>query len=165
MTWHAFIASPAREFTVRELLIRSGIDCLVPGHIVKRRSASRRWRHVLIPRLPRYVFARCGDPADYYAVKRTKHVVGVVGFDGTPAVLRERDIRLLHDWSHVEPMDRERSSKFRVGSMVQFEDVRHPFHGWVVPIVGLDGAHARVLLKLFGADRHITVDIADLAAA
>jgi transcription antitermination factor NusG len=165
MSWFVFRTEAFREFAVRSLLTRAGVDALVPEQQKRiRKGAKSRYEWVVRPRLPRYIFARCELPSDYYVIRDTKHIQGVVTFDGLPAEISGRDLDRIFTLCRERPRGSEGVGKFKVGTLVDFK-VGHPFYGWTVPITFLAGREARVLLDMFGARREIKVPLNELEAA
>lgn len=165
--WFVARVRPRRELDAIRDLGRCGVFAWTPMRGVWRR-ANRfclRKRLVRFPAAPGYVVVGL-DPAwlRWVAVLGCEEVAGLVGGD-QPRRLSTAAVTAIAAMSDDAPaVERFMASRyeFRVGKLVEVRD--GPLSGLVGIVTGLDGAEARLLVTMFGAEREAVVASSALAA-
>ena len=91
--WFVVWTAARAEKQVESRIAAQGLEPWLPK-ITERRRWSDRWRDVVLPLFPGYLFAR-GDQAQLHSVLRTPGVVSVVKTGGRPAVLPDAFVAAL----------------------------------------------------------------------
>jgi transcription antitermination factor NusG len=91
--WFVIWTEPRAEKRVESRMAAQGFEPWLPK-VTERRKWSDRWRDVVLPLFPGYLFAR-GSLAQLYAVLRTPGVVTVVKSAGRPALLSDGFVNSL----------------------------------------------------------------------
>ena len=91
--WFVVWTAARSEKLVESRIAARGLEPWLPK-ITERRKWSDRWRDVVLPLFPGYLFAR-GDHAQLHSVLRTPGVVSVVKSAGRPAVLSDAFVASL----------------------------------------------------------------------
>lgn len=167
MTWFAFRTAPQKEFSAEALArTRLGVTAFTPREIKWRRSGPQRVRtqHVY-PMFPRYLFASIPSASGLRRVLELNPIQGVVGFGGVPASISNTAMENLMKLSgtvvptRTAPVHRA----FVPGDTVEIS--AGPFKGHVVPVLGIKGKHAKVLLELFGTPQVVRIEVEQIEAA
>jgi transcription antitermination factor NusG len=136
LQWVALTARPSREIEAADWLKRTRLFAYWPNKVTQIRMGSgaagmpSRRRAVYRAIIPGYIFAaqRLGNTAHpCNLIGQVPGLIGFVrGFDGGPALLRQRDIEIIR---HIEarenmppPAPSEVSKKFKFGDKVRFID-------------------------------------------
>ncbi len=161
--WFVVLSKPRREAEAAEQLSRQNYVVFLPRVQVQRRQRGR-WREVVEPMFPRYLFlqATLGDD-DLAPVRSTRGVVGLVRFGGqirpAPDAVVETLQRLCAAKSGVVELPRvlEPGSRVRI--------LEGPFAGHEAELLNTAGeSRVRVLLHLLGTVNAVTVPV-DLVEA
>lgn len=170
--WYALRVPPQKEFVAREILKRKGVATFLPVERVWRRRNKYTKEKELrqFPLMPRYVFT--GFPKRipiWFDVFALPVITGVVGVNGDPQVLDEigmaRIMKLYENAIDAPKFEKHMAThkEFAIDDSVQI--LGGPFDGLIVPVVSLFGAHAKVLISLFGGDMPVEIPIERLVAA
>lgn len=94
MHWYAINTKPHQE-RVAELHVRQiAVETFCPW-VKQRKPVRRRWRTVIAPLFPGYLFAKCDLGKDHRGVSYARGVRGLVTFGAAPAVVSEEIIRAI----------------------------------------------------------------------
>lgn len=168
--WYAFRTAPQKEFAAESLISgRLGLPVLVPREIKwKRVGLHRKKTAVIYPMLSRYVFSDVPSSQvnqAILAILALNQIQGVIGVAGRPSIIPGDAIQRLMKISgtalptKVQPVHKS----FALGDRVEIS--KGPFRGSVVPVTGINGKYAKVLLDMFGANMEITIGLEALEAA
>ena len=94
-SWLVIWTESRAEKKVEARIAALGFSTWLPT-ITERRRWSDRWRDVVCPLFPGYLFARAGS-VEWYNVLRTPGVLTVVKHDGRPAVLEDGFVQGLRN--------------------------------------------------------------------
>lgn len=179
MNWFAIRTEPQREFAlagrhdkegkwIAGILERKGYTVFLPTERrVKRNIKGGRGKRrieAVYPMFPGYVFV-LGNFSWLHLMAET-HVVGVVGFDGTPAPISEAAMLKLKAMAGAMVPNRKSVNtrrSFIAGDMAEISC--GPFTGQIVKIESIRGAKAKVLIDLFGTQQEASVLLQNLEAA
>lgn len=167
---YAFRTAAQKEFAAETLITeRLGLPVFLPREIKYKRVGLKRKRvAVVYPMIPRYIFADVPSShvnAALLAISALNPVQGVIGIAGVPAVIPREAIQRLMKLSgtalptKVQPVHRS----FAAGDRVEIS--KGPFRGNIVPVIGITGRHARVIMDMFGAIMEISIELEALEAA
>ena len=167
---YVFRTAPMKE-TAAETLIteRLGLPVFLPREIKwKRFGRQSRKTAVVYPMLPRYIFADVPSSnvnAALYAINALNPINGVIGVAGVPtAIPRDAIMRLMKMSGTALPTKVQPLHKsFVAGDRVEIS--KGPFRGTVVPVIGIHGRHAKVIMDMFGASMEISIELEALEAA
>lgn len=167
------------EFVVQDILLRAGIAAWVPvGSKWVRANKYRPHQKVAVyqPILPGYVLAALppdgrgtdGAPVDWFRVLRCPLVRGVMGFGGAPAAIPRQGMDQLRE---VESEERVKTVQrlmptgrtFEVGQEV--EVLEGPLTWARGKVIEITEHEAKVIFKLFGADRAVSVPLPSLGSS
>lgn len=102
--WYAIYTRPRWEKKVNNLLLQKGVESYCPLNKVKRKWSDR-IKTVEEPLFKSYVFVKIEDE-NRTQVRMTEGVVNFVYWNGKPAVIKEKEIRVikrfLDDFENVE---------------------------------------------------------------
>lgn len=178
LNWYALTVPPQKELAAEQILRRVGYAAFVPvepRYPRKNRYARTRDKKAEprnFPQLPRYVFAGFDARENegeipLFRLSSLNVITGVVGFNGTPAKLREEAVKKLMQLSGVSIPWRAAPSphkSFRAGDLVNVE--AGIFTGQkLLPIVEIDARKAHFWLQLFGKEQLVGIPLEFLAAA
>ncbi len=130
-SWLVVWTESRAEKKVEGRLAAMGLTPWLPT-VTERRRWSDRWRDVVCPLFPGYLFAKAGL-VEWYNVLRTPGVLTVVRHDGRPALLADDFVRRLR-----EAIERKDTAPEAVAEPVEY----HPGEEVIVqegPLVGLRG--------------------------
>ena len=146
------------EKLVRDQLLEKRVDVFLPT-ITKWSRWKDRKKKIDWPLFPGYVFARF-DANDRLAVLKCGGVVTIVGSDGVPSPIPEREITGIRTLIESE-LTYDPCPLIKEGMMV--EVIHGPLKGVVGRLVR-KGAHARLVLSvdLIGQAVSVEVDAADV---
>jgi len=177
VTYYAIRTSPQREFAlsgryddkgqwVPGILERKGLSVFCPTETkqIRKNRYAKKKTAVTYPMFTGYVFIRAGFSWMHLLAER--HVIGVVGFDGTPAQISDAEIKRLMAMSgasvpHRRAVNTRKS--FMVGDLVEIQD--GPFSGQIVKVEGLSEKKAKILINMFGTNKLVEIATASLEAA
>lgn len=94
--WFVLQTKPRSESLVHRQIIQKGIESFLP-QIEKVRIWSDRKKKVQVPLIPGYVFVHATERERQAAISNTAAAIKYIFFEGRPAVLREREIRLIEE--------------------------------------------------------------------
>ncbi len=164
--WFAIRTAPQREFTVEAMLRVQGYDVFLPVEVKRRktgRGSKRKTMDVRYPMFIRYIFVR--EPVPWLHLLAVNHVTGVVGIDGSPSPISDREIAKIKAMSasvpHRASVNPHRA--LRTGELAEI--TAGPFTGQVVKISGLHGNKARIFVNLFGSVKEADILLKNLEAA
>lgn len=170
--WYALRVPPQKEFVAREILKRKGLSTFLPVERVwRRRNKYTKVKDLRqLPLMPRHVFTGFPKHAtSWFDVFKLPVITGVVGVNGEPKQMDKagmtRIMRLYENALDAPKVQKHMAThqEFAEGDPVQI--MGGPFDGMVVPVVALIGAHAKVLISLFGGEKPVDIPIAHLVAA
>lgn len=130
-SWFVVWTESRAEKKVEGRLAAMGLSPWLPT-ITERRRWSDRWRDVVCPLFPGYLFAKARS-AEWYKVLRTPGVLTVVKHEGRPALLADGYVRGLRD-----AIERKDSAPEPVSEPIAY----HPGEEVIVqegPLAGLRG--------------------------
>lgn len=165
MTWFAIRCAPQREIAVEAMLRRKGYDVFLPTETKMRRlrRGAKKREMVTYPTFTGYLFVKA--PVPWLHLMAERHVMGFVGFDGSPAPIAEAEIAKLKNMSgnvpHRHSVNPHRA--LRTGELAEIQ--AGPFAGQVVKIEGLHGNKARIFMNLFGVRKLADIELSKLEAA
>lgn len=94
--WFAVHVCSRHEKVVDRLLSEKGFETFLPVTIKRSRASVRRFREAYIPLFPGYVFSRFHPSSeDFYRVRATTGVVGVVQARTTPVPVPDAEIESI----------------------------------------------------------------------
>lgn len=92
--WYLVQCKPREAFRAEEHLNNQNFECFLPTHPVKRaRGGCMQW--VTEPLFPHYLFARLGIECNWGAIRSTRGVSKIVGFNGKPAKVADYIVQSL----------------------------------------------------------------------
>lgn len=94
-SWFVIWTESRAEKKVESRIAALGLSPWLPT-VTERHRWSDRWREVVLPLFPGYIFARA-DKAEWHRVLRTPGVLTIVKHEGKPALLDDEFIRSLRD--------------------------------------------------------------------
>ncbi|GHE70097.1 hypothetical protein GCM10019059_32390 [Camelimonas fluminis] len=162
LQWYALRVAPQKEFAAQEILSRKGVTTYCPS--------DRRWRRPNryvrakelrdFPLVPGYVFAGFppGTPL-WFDLFSINIIVGCVGINGEPRQVRgdamERMISKFRNGLTRPDAEQfmQTHAEFEVGQTVVIST--GPFDGMEVPVVGIVGPNAKVLIQLFNSTMEV----------
>lgn len=113
-SWFVIWTQPRAEKKVELRLAALGLSPWLPS-VKERHKWSDRWREVVCPLFPGYLFARARS-VEWYKVLRTPGVLTVVKEQGKPALLTDAFVTSLR-----EAIEREGSAPERVSEATDFD--------------------------------------------
>lgn len=113
-SWIVVWTESRAEKKVEGRLAAMGLSSWLPT-ITERRRWSDRWREVVCPLFPGYLFAKAGS-AEWYKVLRTPGVLTVVKHEGRPALLADGFVRRLR-----EALERKDTAPEPVAEPVEYQ--------------------------------------------
>ena len=93
-SWCVIWTEPRAEKKVAERIAAMGLPSWLPT-VTERRRWSDRWKDVILPLFPGYLFARVN--AEWYKLLQTPGVLTVIKEGGTPALLTDEFVDRLRD--------------------------------------------------------------------
>lgn len=164
--WFAIRTAAQRERAVELVLSRKGYAVFLPLEFKTRyrgksRGARKEHQIIALPLFPRYLFV--GGEFNWPELMSERHVVGVVGFNGRPAPIRDEEMNRVREIASSLPTLEPKKRSPRVGDLVKING--GAFAGHVVKIEGLHGRKARIFMNLFGSRKVVEIDAANLEAA
>ena len=130
-SWLVIWTESRAEKKVEARIAALGLSTWLPT-ITERRRWSDRWRDVVCPLFPGYLFARAGA-IEWYDVLRTPGVLTVVKHDGRPAMLQDEFVRDLRN-----AIERKDTAPEAIAEPVEYEPGEEVIVQ-VGPLAGLRG--------------------------
>lgn len=168
MTWFALKTEPQKEFAAVRILQRLGYTVFLPIEDKTRRSRGRvRKRFVVTyPMMRSYVFCHFDGHPPWFRIARLNVIIGVVGFDGRPAAIPDLAIvKLMATSGQSIPHRRSVNTHKALKTGDMAEIISGQFFGQIVPVTGLRGQKAKIMLELFGTKREVDIPLSSLEAA
>ncbi len=170
--WFALRVPPQKEQVAQVILRRKGLATFLPVH----REWRRRNKYTKVkelrtyPLMPRYVFTGFSKRVPmWFDVFNLPLITGVVGIGGRPMKLDQDGMeRIMGLYQNAIDAPKEQKwmethKEFSEGDTVQI--LGGSFDGLVVPVLGIDGPNAKVLISLFGGERSVNIAVDQLVAA
>ncbi len=154
--WFVVQSKPKQETTAEVNLGRQGYETYCPRIVLKRRNRGR-WKQIIKPLFPRYLFVHLEQGRDDFSpIRSTMGVAGLVRFGGVPSALAPSiidDIKSREDEKqgiHVDP------PQWQPGATVEITD------GALAGLKGIflaDSGEERViiLLNMLGRENKVVV--------
>ncbi|MFT6461015.1 MAG: transcription antitermination factor NusG [Maricaulis maris] len=178
LDWYLIRVPSGKEFVAERILDDAGLIVFVPTE-TKFRKVNRmaktktEMRFALIPGYCLIGIYR-GDAktvdAQWANLFRFRLVREVIGHDGRPMVLPYRQVRALlvrHSRGEFNAPDSQRWMRtyreFEAGDRVEI--LEGPFEGHVAEVTEIRGQQARMVLRLFGAERAVDIPVIALGRA
>lgn len=168
--WFAAKVAPQKEFACEEILTRRGFRCFVPRE-GKWKTASRRKkekRFVEYPMLRSYVFIASAGALPWDELARINVINGFVSVngDGYPTAISDKAMAGLQQISGGYVPNRKSVNTHQALGPGDTAEVAHgPFFGQLVPVTGLNGEKAKIMVDLFGKPHEVEISIWALRAA
>lgn len=161
--WYAVFCKPRQENRAEEHLENQGFRVLAP-RVRARRRLRGRYRAVIEPMFPRYLFVRLeAFQDDWSAIRSTRGVAGLVRFGDEIPVVPEAVIELITRRTGAEGwVDLARIEDFKPGERVRIAE--GPFAGYEALFQARTGAE-RVLVLLDIMQREQRLEIPEVAIA
>lgn len=158
--WYALRTGRANEIDLRDQLIGEGVDAVVPVKQAQQRARrpGARGRVIHKPVLRTLVFVNVVPSGACFAgLLRLRDVAAIIGADGSPYPIRDRDMSVFMDLAQAGAFDeRNTPTGLKVGSRVKINV--GPYADFAGVLEGYArGRTARVQTWLFG--REMTVDV------
>ncbi len=178
LDWYLLRVPSGKEFTAERILDDAGLIVFVPTETKFRkvnRMAKRKteMRFALIPGyclIGIYAGDQAVMDAQWSNLFRFRLVREVIGHEGRPMALPYRQVRSLlvrHSRGEFNAPDAQRWMRtyreFAAGDRV--EVLEGPFEGHVAEVTEIRGQQARMVLRLFGAERAVDIPIIALGRA
>ncbi len=118
--WYALSTKPRHEHQAASSLETLGVQTLCP-RLMRRKIVRRKWRDVLSPLFPGYIFARFDPNASFRAVSYARGVRKIVSFGNTPVIVDEDIItgikaRMVEGYVMVTPTSLSPGQTVRIQS-------------------------------------------------
>jgi transcription antitermination factor NusG len=168
LIWYVLVTSPNREYHIAEWLEMLGHMTLVVLEtryklIDPRRPGAREPRKSYqVPRFPRLVLVGFSVPPNWKQIKDKHHVTGVLGFNGTPARMRDGEAERLQMTSEAFRAS-EAPAQLEAGKTARIVG-SGPFTGCIVSITSIQGKNAETVANWFGKEQVIKIKTSDLEA-
>jgi transcription antitermination factor NusG len=171
LAWYVLVTSPNREYQVAHWREGHGDMTLCPLEtraklIDNRRGGKRQQRSLYqVPVFPRLVMVGFNSAPNWLEVMDNFHIVGVLGFNGTPAVMRKGEAERIRASS--ESLRQIKVPKPLVEGGAARIVAPGMFIGHVVEISSLseNGKRAKTIQNWFGQKREVEMSADDLEAA
>jgi transcriptional antiterminator RfaH len=161
--WYAIHAKPHQEYAVERALERVGVETFCP-RLRRRKAIRRKWREVIVPLFPGYLFGRFSLRDHHRHVMYARGVRRLVSFGQAPVVVDESlidAIRSQHDGGYVvvrsTPYAPGQIVRIRSGSLCGLEAVFEREMG--------DHDRAVLLLRALSYQARVVVPLDHLAMA
>ena len=154
MQWFAVYTKPRKETLAEEHLQRQGYEVYSPCLQQLRRYRGR-WRKMIAPLFPRYLFVSLMAGRDNFApIRSTFGVIDLVRFGNVPKAVPQDLIEAIR--AHEVQGVRVRCQQWQPGDSVKI--IAGPFAG-LNGLFGVESAEERViiLLRLLGRDNKVRV--------
>lgn len=158
--WFALRSRPNQMGSAVAFLLKNGVEAWFPTKRIYQRHRFRTGQRIIrdVPLAPGYVFAKFpGMPFwdrlfDAYPGKL--YLGGVVGLDGVPKVIHEREMAEMAQLpTRLEEARTAQADARRVRQGDRATVVSGPFAGWVVDVADVTGGMADLVIPLLGARR------------
>jgi transcription antitermination factor NusG len=110
-----------------------------------------------------YLFLQA--PVPWLDLMAERHVMGFVGFDGSPAPIAEHEITKLKNMTGHVPHRHSVNPHRAIRNGERAEITFGPFSGQIVTVENLYGSKARIFMNLFGTQKLVEIPISSLEAA
>ncbi len=155
--WFAVCCKPRQEVVAEENLLRQGFHMYLPRIRIRQRRRGQ-WLDTVEVLFPRYIFIRI-DPLQRSTapVRSTRGVVGMVRFDGQPAVVPDAVMNaLMQREDSASGLHQDNRPLFCAGQLIKLVDG---------PLAGMEGVFTQqdgekrviVLLELLGKANRVAV--------
>jgi transcription antitermination factor NusG len=94
--WYVLQTRPRNEDIVYRQIKLKGIEAFLP-QIEKIRIWSDRKKKIYLPLFPGYIFVHADEEERFKAISNTSGAIRYVFFEGRPAVIKDREIKLIED--------------------------------------------------------------------
>lgn len=163
--WLAAYTAPGAEIDVRDRLIATGYQAVVPVGMVEM-TVSRRSMLVDRPVFPRYAFVGIPHGVSWYPVKAVRGVTGILAAKGEPRPVSPRVIDFLRSADQAQAWTRQAVKPFAVGDQVCVGEPSDPLSDMVGRVLEvLPDQRIEILFNLFGAERKVRVAVDKVRAA
>lgn len=120
--WFAVHVCSRREKVVDRLLSDKGFETFLPLTVKRSRASARRFREAHIPLFPGYLFSRFHPSSeDFYRVRATTGVVGIVQARTTPVPVPDAEIESIRTLLELN-IECKLSPAFLSGQRVMIKD-------------------------------------------
>lgn len=162
--WFLLYAKPHQESVAQTNLVRQGYDTYLPL-ICERRYLRGRWRRVVEPMFPRYLFIRLDSTRDNWApIRSTLGVNGLVRFGVEPARVPDSLISDLRGRTAADGIFHPASREWTKGERVRIVD--GPLAGYEAAFEARSGTErVKVLMELVGQYTVVELNEHQLARA
>jgi transcriptional antiterminator RfaH len=161
--WYAIYTKSRQEQLAEEHLRNQDYEVYLP-RIRQGRTRVGRWRKVIEPLFPRYLFIKVNLSEDNTApVRSTRGVTGLVRFDGEPVPVPDDFMaELMESCEDVEGMPVMGGAVLKEGDPVVI--LEGPFKGLAGILQGQTGEErVLVLLRILGRESSVAFDLDRLA--
>lgn len=158
--WHIIRTTTLRETTVAgEMTVGLGLRAYVPIEIVRmpRRGVVFERRR---PLMPGYVFVAGRDGVPWPEVAATRHVLGWLEIDGTPASISDQELTTIRRMEAEYNRQIADSRALRTGDRVRPRS--GPFSSMEVMLRSVRGVNAIVEVRMLGSSREARVRLDQL---
>ena len=156
--WYVIYSKPRQETEAEAQLRRQGFEVWLP-RLERSRRHQGRWRDVMEPLFPRYLFAHLDlDNENVAPIRSTRGVTGFVRFGGYPVTVPEGVIEALRGCADPESgLHRLASRELEQGEAITV--LEGPFEGLQGVFQMKKGAdRAVVLLEILGRTSAVTLE-------
>jgi transcription antitermination factor NusG len=94
--WYVLQTRPRNEDIVYRQIKLKGIEAFLP-QVEKIRIWSDRKKKIYLPLFPGYIFVHANEEERFKAISNTAGAIRYVFFEGRPAVIKDREIKLIED--------------------------------------------------------------------
>ncbi|HXW68201.1 MAG TPA: transcription termination/antitermination NusG family protein [Dissulfurispiraceae bacterium] len=127
MKWYVIYTKPRQEDNVEESLARASVEVFNPK-LRRKRLIRGKYRHVIRPLFPNYLFAKFDPSLQYNMVKYTRGVSSIVGNRGLPWPVSEDIIDIIKSRLNEEGLI-VITPDIKVGDKVEITE--GPFRGFI----------------------------------
>ncbi len=160
LKWYALHTRSHFEQKVYEGLTKKSIEAFYP-RVQKISRRAGRWRKILVPMIPGYVFVKTDmKPEEYHRILRTTGVVRMVGFKGMPVPANEEEIASL---MILDGTDRTVQNRAYMNKGDRVMIMEGPLKGLIGFYIRHKGRSDRVVVSVELLMRSVEVEIDDWA--
>lgn len=161
--WYALRVLPQREFVVRSVLRRRGIEAVLPTRTKWiRANRHRKGEKKLVSRvlLVGYVLARLPLPIEWSRLRRIHIITGILGMNGAPLALPQEGVtRLLRESAKhdAKPEQRAMPTNRTYAGGDEVEMLDGSLEGAPLTVIEVSEGVAKVLADFLGAPRRMSI--------